>query len=63
MVNNIKQYREYRGISQRKLARMVGITSGEISFIERGIHLPSVVVGIRIARELETTVETLWEVD
>lgn len=61
--NQIRYYREYHGISQRQLARMSGVTNGEISGIERGLHLPNVVTGIRIARALGTTVEKIWAVD
>lgn len=60
MKNQVRYYREYLGISQRAVARAVGITSTEMSKIERGVHLPSVVTGILIARELGVTVEELW---
>lgn len=60
--NNIKYWREYYGISQRELARRVGVTSAAISGIERGEHLPNVVLAIYIARALQVPVEQLWEV-
>lgn len=60
--NNIRYWREYHGISQRALARAVGITSGEMSGIERGEHLPNVITAILIAKALEVPVEELWEV-
>lgn len=59
-VNRIRYYRDYHGISQRELARQVGVTNGEISGIERGNHLPNVLLALRIARALGTTVEKLW---
>lgn len=62
MENNVRYWREYQGISQRELARIVGVTSGEISGIERGMHLPNVVTAILIARALGVPVEKLWEV-
>lgn len=62
MENNVRYWREYQGISQRELARIVGVTSGEISGIERGAHLPNVVTAILIARALGVPVEKLWEV-
>lgn len=62
MENNVRYWREYQGISQRELARIVGVTSGEISGIERGVHLPNVVTAILIARALGVPVEKLWEV-
>lgn len=60
--NNIRYWREYYGISQRELARLVGVTSAAMSGIERGVHLPNVVVAILIARALQVPVEQLWEV-
>ncbi|MDY3781355.1 MAG: helix-turn-helix transcriptional regulator [Candidatus Faecousia sp.] len=62
MENNVRYWREYQGISQRELARIVGVTSGEISGIERGVYLPNVVTAILIARALGVPVEKLWEV-
>ena len=62
MENTVSYWREYQGISQRELARIVGVTSGEISGIERGVHLPNVVTAILITRALGVPVEKLWEV-
>ena len=56
----IRDRRTYYGYSQRELARMVGITSGAMSAIERGVHWPGVDTAIRLARILGSTVEELW---
>lgn len=61
MENNIKYWREYCGISQRELARKVGITSAAMSGIERGVHLPNVLLALRIAKALGVSAEQLWE--
>ena len=60
MKNGIKYARLYHGMSQREIARNVGISSTAMSAIERGEHIPSAVTAILIARELRTTVERLW---
>lgn len=60
MEARIKDRRLYFGISQRELARRVGITSAAMSAIERGVHLPNVAVAILIARDLQVNVEYLW---
>lgn len=60
MDNKISDLRSYHGVSQRALARRVGISSAAMSAIERGVHVPNVTTAIRIARELKTTVEELW---
>ena len=60
MKNGIRDARLYHGMSQREIARNVGISSTAMSAIERGEHTPSAVTAILIARELRTTVERLW---
>lgn len=60
MNSRISEMRSYHGITQRELARRVGISSAAMSAIEREAHMPNVTTAIRIARELKTTVEELW---
>ena len=60
MGNNVRYYREYHGLSQRQLAARVGVTNTAISAIERGAHIPSVLLALRIARALGVSVEILW---
>ena len=60
MNERIKERREYFGLSQRELARRVGVGKTTISEIEGVDRLPNVETAIRIARALETTVEQLW---
>lgn len=60
MNSKISDLRSYHGITQRELARRVGISSAAMSAIEREAHMPNVITALRIARELRTTVEELW---
>lgn len=60
MNEKLKDLRDYHGISQRELARRIGVGKTTISEIERGDRLPNVLTDIRIARALETTVEEIW---
>ena len=60
MNSRINEMRSYHGITQRELARRVGISSAAMSAIEREAHMPNVITALRIARELGTTVEELW---
>ena len=53
-------YREYHGMSQRELAAEVGTGSSTISKVESAGRLPNVILAIKIARVLQTTVEDLW---
>lgn len=61
MENNVREYREYKGVSLRWLARKVGCGTSTLCDIERGKSVPNVRIAIRIARALGTTVEELWE--
>ena len=60
MNGKISDLRNYYGLTQREIARRVGISSTAMSAIERGTHEPKVSTALRIARELGTTVEELW---
>lgn len=61
MENNVREYREYKGVSLRWLARKVGCGTSTLCDIEKGRSVPNVRLAIRIARALGTTVEELWE--
>lgn len=61
MKNNVREYREYKGVSLRWLAGKVGCWASTLCDIERGKSIPNVRLAIRIARVLGTTVENLWE--
>lgn len=61
MKNNVREYREYKGVSLRWLARKVGCGTSTLCDIERGKSIPNVRLAIRIAKALGTTVENLWE--
>ena len=61
MINHVREYREYKGVSLRWLARKVGCGTSTLCDIEKGRSVPNVRLAIRIARALGTTVEELWE--
>ncbi len=48
------------GFTQETLAAAVGITRQTVISIESGDYAPSVLLAIRIARCVHTTVEDLW---
>jgi putative transcriptional regulator len=52
--------RTVHGYTQESLANAVGITRQTVISIESGDYAPSVVLAIRIARCVQTTVEDLW---
>lgn len=48
------------GKTQREVAAACGLTENDLSRIVRGATTPRVDVASRIARELDTNVESLW---
>lgn len=60
MNEKLKSLREYYGMSQRELAKAVGISASEMNYIELNRRIPNVYTGIRLARVLKTSVETLF---
>jgi transcriptional regulator with XRE-family HTH domain len=56
---NLKYLREQKGISQAKLASLVGITQPTIAQYEIGLKVPTIIVGVRIAEQLGVTAEEL----
>lgn len=61
VICRVSYYREYYAMTQRELAALCRTGSSTICEIEQGDRLPNVILAIRIARILRTTVETLWE--
>ena len=49
-----------RGLTQSELARRAGISRQALSAVEAGAYQPSVAVALSLARELGTTVESLF---
>lgn len=58
--NTIREYRLKAGLSQRKLAAMLGRSKDAVSSWERGLNLPSVPLLMRMAKILDTLAEALY---
>jgi len=64
MKTNLRRFRFERGeLSQQKLADMVAVSRQTIVAIERGNYSPSVKLALLLAKNLETTVEELFELE
>lgn len=61
VICRVSYYREYFAMTQRELASLCGTGRSTICEVEKGDRLPNVILAIRIARVLQTTVEKLWE--
>ena len=58
--NKIREYRLKAGLSQRKLASLLGRGRNALSSWERGLTLPSVPRLLRMAKILGTLAESLY---
>jgi len=60
MKTRIKEYRARHGLTQEKLAEMVGVRRETIVFLEQGKYNPSLKLAHNIARALETTIDEIF---
>lgn len=58
--NQLSQVRRRRGVSASELAKQVGVSRQTIYAIEAGTYVPNTEIALRLARELEVTVEDLF---
>lgn len=56
---NIARLRKEKGYSQAELASIIGVAQPTVAQYEKGLKVPSVVVGVELARILGTTCEEL----
>jgi DNA-binding XRE family transcriptional regulator len=61
--NRIATAREARGLSRQDFATAIGVHYQTIGYLERGQYSPSLVLALRIARELDLPVEELFSLD
>ena len=59
-MNNLKFFRLKKGITQREVAKEVGISEQCYQRYEYGIREPIASIALRIAMVLDTTVDQLW---
>lgn len=58
--NNLRLYRKEKGITQKELAKIFGVTNDYISLIERGKQTPSLNLAKKIADYFNTTVDSIF---
>lgn len=58
--HRVAQARKRKGLTQPQLAERVGVSRPTIARIEAGGTSPSVALALRIAREVDEPVETLF---
>ncbi|MDY0406605.1 helix-turn-helix transcriptional regulator [Virgibacillus sp. 179-BFC.A HS] len=60
MQNNIKEYREKKGISQGKLADLCNVSRQTINAIENNKYDPNLQLAFSIAKTLDVKVDNLF---
>ena len=61
MKNKIKELRTKRGMTQEELADLVGVRRETIVFLEQGKYNPSLELAFKVAKNLKTSIEKLFE--
>ena len=60
---NVRKVRKKRGLTQEELARKVGVSRQTIVNVEQGRYKPSILLALKIAKVLDTDVETLFKLE
>lgn len=60
MVNNVRQYREKKRLTQEELAKIVGVSRQSIISIEKGQYVCTTILALKIASTLKVKVEDLF---
>ena len=63
MKTRIKEYRAKHGLTQEKLADMVGVRRETIIFLEQGKYNPSLKLAHNVARALQATIDEIFIFD
>ncbi|MEJ0007786.1 MAG: helix-turn-helix transcriptional regulator [Steroidobacteraceae bacterium] len=58
--NRLKQWRAKKDLTQADLAELTGVSRKTINTVENSVFVPSVYLALVLARELGTTVESLF---
>ena len=60
MPNNVQEVRKSKRLTQAELAQLAAVPVQTLSALEQGRKAPSVVLALRVAAALDTTVEALF---
>lgn len=58
--NEVREFRKAARLTQAELGRACGVSRQSIVSVEGGDYAPSVYLALKLARALNTTVETLF---
>ena len=63
ILSHVRRHRLRVDLTQQELADRVGVTRQTILSIEKGKYSPTVGLALRLARELDVSVEELFELE
>ena len=63
MKTRIKEYRAKTGMTQEKLAELVGVRRETIIYLEQGKYNPSLKLAYSISKVLDAPIETLFIIE
>ncbi|MFT8319296.1 MAG: helix-turn-helix transcriptional regulator [Bacillus sp. (in: firmicutes)] len=63
MVNNIRDIRIKRGLTQKEFASMLNISYDYLNKLERGKKTPSLTLAVRMARSLDCKLDDIFFID
>lgn len=58
--NRLKQWRTAKNLTQAQLAELIGVSRKTINTVENGVFVPSVLLSLKLAQQLGTSVESLF---
>nr|WP_255596880.1 helix-turn-helix transcriptional regulator [Cognatishimia sp. MH4019] len=63
MITHLAERRKAAGMTQAQLAEAVGVSRKTINTVENRVFVPSTVLALRLAEELDVSVHDLFELD
>ena len=60
--NKVAHLRQGRSLTQEELATLVGVSRQTILSIEKGNHIPSVLLAIKLAKVFKKSVEEVFKI-
>ena len=63
VANRVEEIRTENNISRQELAEQVGVHYQTIGYIERGEYSPSLVLALKIAEALDSSIEDLFWIE
>lgn len=60
--NRVLELRQHLGLTQEDLARAVGVSRQTVIAIEKGNYVPSLLLGLKIARFFKTSVDKIFSI-